>query len=698
MNRLLIAYPQSITAASPASLATGEVVLDLYKDEVIPFEFKIDDFTNVAEKSSSNSKSFEIPGTKNNNLFFNHIYEVTSDSLFNPHNKTRVVYKENGVDIFSGYMQLNDIVIKNNNVSYEITLFSETINLKDAIENKVLRDLDFTELNHDYTEVNIDKSITGVLVLLNTIAAGSFAGTAGTNITSVVKYPFVRWNYNITTGGTSIISPANLTDVFRPWINCRYILQRILSEAGYTYTSTFLDSTDFSKLFIDFNNNVEFNAFSDMIATTAPNSTVYSTTFQNVQFTTLSGGTNIVPSTYYDTATNKFTALSDGTKVQLNIQLKISTANSGAGIMRLVHNNTSNATNPTSPLILYYNTVSNNSTMAAITPVITLDAGETIEIEILKSNATATLQASSSILWYLESNTTFLNNNLDGKRGDLNQWSYLKSFIDKFNLLIMADEGNPNNLIIEPYNNWVDTGNLIDWTNKIDDREIKFSPIEKLSRGVNFKHEKDDGDRINISQNNPDEWKYNYQFTADIDIVDEKITTIEVKDIASTAINAVSVWGGELLTPYIIAPSPPPDNWDNKARILYDNGLKTLLTVGYSVGTFSDERDYLLFSPLDSHPITSNTKSYDFGVVNYGIGGGTVLHGLYNEYWAKYIDELYHKDTRIAKVKAFLSARDISEFRFNDVIIIRNKKYRVKKIDYNQNHLSTLELITIKDL
>ena len=696
MNRLLIAYPQSITAASPASLDTGEVVLDLYKDEVIPFEFKIDDFTNVAEKSSSNSKSFEIPGTKNNNLFFNHIYEVTSDSLFNPHNKTRVVYKENGVDIFSGYMQLNDIVIKNNNVSYEITLFSETINLKDAIENKVLRDLDFTELNHDYTEVNIDKSITGVLVLLNTIAAGSFAGTAGTNITSVVKYPFVRWNHNITTGGTTIISPANLTDVFRPWINCKYILQRILAEAGYTYTSTFLDSTDFSKLFIDFNNNVEFNAFSDVIVTSAPNSTAFNTTFQNVQFTTLSGGANIVPSAYYDTATNKFTAISDGTKVQLNIQLDINTASAGAATLRLVHSNTSNATNPTSPLTLFYNSVSQNSQILAITPVITLNAGETIEIQLIKSGATATLGANSNILWYLESNTLFLNNNLDGKRGDLNQWSYLKSFIDKFNLLIMADESNPNNLIIEPYNDWIDTGNLIDWTNKIDDREIKFSPIEKLSRGVNFKHEKDAGDIMTVSNNNPDEWKYNQEFIADIDIADEKFTTIEVKDIASTGINAVSIWGGELLTPYIIAPGYP-DNWSNTARILYDNGLKTLLSVGYSVGTFSDERDYLLFSPMDSYPLTSTTKSLDFGVVNYGTGGA-VLHSLYNEYWAKYIDELYHKDTRIAKVKAFLSARDISEFRFNDVIIIRNKKYRVKKIDYNQNHLSTLELITIKDL
>ena len=91
MNLQLIAYPQGTT--EPLSYPTGEVILDLYKDEPIPLVLNVDDFTNVAEKASSYSKSFEIPGTKINNLFFNHIYDITSDSNFNPHFKTKIIVK-----------------------------------------------------------------------------------------------------------------------------------------------------------------------------------------------------------------------------------------------------------------------------------------------------------------------------------------------------------------------------------------------------------------------------------------------------------------------------------------------------------------------------------------------------------------------------------------------------------------------------
>ena len=174
MKRILVVYPQDIDFTAAASYPTGEVVLDLYKDEPIPFQFKVDDFTNVAEKSSSNSKSFELPGTKVNNLFFNHIYDITADSEFNAHKQTRVIYKENGVDIFSGYLQLNDIINKNDNVSYEITLFSETVNLKDDISNKNIRDLDFEELNHNYTGTDVKNSWTDSLTYTATAVSGYF--------------------------------------------------------------------------------------------------------------------------------------------------------------------------------------------------------------------------------------------------------------------------------------------------------------------------------------------------------------------------------------------------------------------------------------------------------------------------------------------------------------------------------------------
>ena len=100
MKTQLLVYPQSITSTSPYPLA-GEVYLDLHKDEPIPLVLNMDEYTNIAEKSSSYSKSFEIPGTKNNNLFFNHIHDITSDSNFKPHKRTRCKVKEDSVDILA---------------------------------------------------------------------------------------------------------------------------------------------------------------------------------------------------------------------------------------------------------------------------------------------------------------------------------------------------------------------------------------------------------------------------------------------------------------------------------------------------------------------------------------------------------------------------------------------------------------------
>ena len=92
-NQQLIAYPQNTTL--PVSFPSGEVVLDLFKDEPIPLVLNVDDFTNVAEADASYSKSFDIPGTKNNNIFFNNIFNITASSDFNTHKKTKIIVKEN---------------------------------------------------------------------------------------------------------------------------------------------------------------------------------------------------------------------------------------------------------------------------------------------------------------------------------------------------------------------------------------------------------------------------------------------------------------------------------------------------------------------------------------------------------------------------------------------------------------------------
>lgn len=81
----------------------------------------------------------------------------------------------------------------------------------------------------------------------------------------------------------------------------------------------------------------------------------------------------------------------------------------------------------------------------------------------------------------------------------------------------------------------------------------------------------------------------------------------------------------------------------------------------------------------------------------YYYNAGITLNSLFNEYYSKYIYELYHKDTRIVKYKVNLDSVEVSKFEFKDVILIKGKNIELK-IEYNPNGLSTVELITIKDL
>ena len=46
-------------------------------------------------------------------------------------------------------------------------------------------------------------------------------------------------------------------------------------------------------------------------------------------------------------------------------------------------------------------------------------------------------------------------------------------------------------------------------------------------------------------------------------------------------------------------------------------------------------------------------------------------------------------------IKVNLNAADINRFKFNDTVFIKNRVFRVNKIDYKPNDLATVEFILI---
>ena len=702
-NQQLIAYPQYA-----GFFSSDEVILDLFTNEPIPLTLNVDDFTNAAEADASYSKSFDIPGTKKNNNFFNSIYNINSSSYFNTHIKTTVKIKENTLNIFDGYLQLNDISNKNGVITYNITIYSEVVNLKDSIGNKIFRDLDLSELNSAYSKINIVNSWTGVLVLDNPLPTNTFAGTTGDTTTDVLKYPMVNWA-KVNTVSSAVQIDGNVVDYFRPWVNALYLLRNIFFDAGYTFTSSFLSSTTFSKLFVDFNFD-NSQAVLDNYIYTGDIVGTYTTTATNANSTTLSGGSAAL----YDSFTDTITVVNNGTAVSCFGNLYFNLSNNNVEIS-IAHSNTNALySNPTSPYIITNTAVNSNGNISTgFTSDIILDAGDTISIKIKAASGaggsapTVSIDTSTNDSWISwDIDGGIANTNLDdillGFRGDTSQWGYFKGIIDMFKLVILVDENNPTNLLIEPYIDWVGAGNQLDWTNKVDESEFKFSPIDGLARNIEFNYTEDSNSWESISLNNPYKWLWGFNFASGIEIVDKDKDEVVISPFADTLVQDVLVPGTVL--PQILDNSvalgslSPLRFWENEMRILYDNGVHAFTGANYSMGDFTSETDRLLFTAVKDFPITSSSKSLRFSFAPESYSNIPLLNNLYMTYWGSYIDELYHKDTRIIKVEAYLTAEDIYNINFNDTILIKSTEYRIYKIDYRAGSMSKLQLITIRNL
>ena len=695
-NQQLIAYPQGTII--PITYPSEEVVLDLFENEPIPLTLNVDDFTNVAEADASYSKSFDIPGTKNNNLFFNNIYDITSDTNFNPHTKTKIIVKEDTINTFEGYLQLNDISIKNGEVTYNVTIYSEAVNLKDSIGNKVFRDLDLSELDSAFNVTNIENSWTGVLDLFTPLPANSFAGATGATTTSVLKYPLVQWA-NIWGSSSGNITSTYLSNCFRPWINSLYLINNIFKDAGYTFSSTFLNSTKFNKLFVDFNYD-NSQAVADESIHTDDIIGSYTTAGAIANATVVTGGNAAL----YDLATDKITVTQDGVLVECYMSLYFIITTNNVEVT-LHHTNTSYSSNVPSGYILSSYPPSTGHFGTGFQDI-TLDNGEQCWIQIRGVGGTVTIDASSNNsfnTWNVtEDSATSVNDIMLGFRGDTGQWDFFKSFIDMFKLVILVDENNPTNLIIEPYTDWIGAGNLLDWTNKVDDTKLLYSPIDGLARKINFYYPEDKDAWETVSLNNPNTWLWNYNFNSGIEIIDKEDDEVKISVFSDTLVDDINIPGTtipQILDSSAIDGGYPLNYWENKMRVLYDNGVHAIPgTLSITNITFTSTSDRLVFSAVDTYPITSTSNSIRFNTIAEPYSNNVLINNLYNTYWAQYIDELYNKDTRIVKVKAYLSPADISTMNFNDTILIKNTKYRIYKINYRAGAISELELLTVKNL
>jgi len=200
-------------------LIAGNFELDLEKSVSIPLVFKISDIRDISKRSGSFSKTIVLPGTEINNRFFDGIYDFNNDfTNFNPNVKTPCVFSLDGDEHINGYLQLKTVVRDDKGeINYNVVLYDNVLTFWTNLDKKKLGDLDFSALDHIYTKDNI-------------VTSWGHAWTDG------YFYPML---YN----SQSIIKTTD----FKPAIYLKYLLDKIITDAGFTWSGNLKSNPIFEK-------------------------------------------------------------------------------------------------------------------------------------------------------------------------------------------------------------------------------------------------------------------------------------------------------------------------------------------------------------------------------------------------------------------------------------------------------------------
>lgn len=198
-----------------------------HNEGAIPLTKEAYDVNKPQKRLTDFSKTITIPENRLVNQIFEHAFDVNIDlQTFNPNLKTSYQIIQDGITAIDGYCQLKAIKNVDGLINYEIQATGRLGNLFEKIRDKYLQDLDLSGLDHDWNKTNIENSWT------STIGEG-------------YVYPMI----NI--GGRSEYTLWSIQD-FKPSIYLKQYIDSILSEAGYTYESTFLNSDLFKRLIIPY--------------------------------------------------------------------------------------------------------------------------------------------------------------------------------------------------------------------------------------------------------------------------------------------------------------------------------------------------------------------------------------------------------------------------------------------------------------
>jgi hypothetical protein len=641
--------------------------IELFNDEKISVTSSIQNFNDIGKLFTDYSQTFTVPASKHNNAIFRHWYESSVGD-------TNEEYPQNVDNAFDhrikyyGFIEIDTIPFRDGKFtmqkankkngfieSYSINFVGNLVQLKDKFKEDKLNQLEgLDELNFEYNFTN---------VITVTFAQAD------------LKFPLIgsdrRYEYGTGTVSdiTTTTGAINYGELF-PAVRVSKIFEYIQSRYGITFEGEFLNYDQFKQLFLYCKNTETFNFYSDPLS---PN------------FNTKDGGF-----TQFDLATDTLTfsfqqePLAFRYESWLKVTPTISTINYTVQIYDngVLWNTFENLTGYQdlgyfSRYRVDENLVSGQFVTHVFTYKLTSEVPMTFDSELnLKANNGGLTGGYNRKAWaYADATSGDLQ--VSRYMPDMTVDTFLSAIVKAMNLVIVPIA--EDRFLFQPMEAWYQEGDLRDITEFVEAEDIEISR-PNLFKQIAFKYEKSE----NIL-NNAYRTLYNLDYGDLIfDNPDSAFTSnYEVKlpfeDI---------MWERYTDTNFITATCWNKDRqaYTPKPILMYLNGTQSLAggdPIYYTDGViFDTSTEYFRFTneiALGGTDLSYvRTLNWNTEISVWYLAQAT--NGLFQQYYANSIFNIYNQRTRVIKAKAHFNTNLLTSLKLNDKIALSNKRYTINSM------------------
>jgi len=721
--------------------------IDLYNDIPIKLNKSFAELQDIAKKNTDYTIGLTVPGSKKNNRFFENFFNVDTQSLYFDATKRNVCDILLGDEpLFRGYLKLNKVSVQNSKIEYDITLYSTVANLFGAIGNGLLKDLNFADeeytFNHTFNLSNVTQYFNFTNFQLDSekphpfiypvvhngynYSTGTTVNLSGTTIDQTRYYTTTTpiSGFTSLSGATAagvkpyfINSPTQglINNQLKPALNIYSLFNLIFKEHDYTIKSDFFNTPWFKTLYLYGYFSSELTKFSYKL------STIQNLPIEGCEIITIREG-----QLWNSYVCKLGTGIPCFCLQDINVVLHLNLYDG----------------------ISYTYDIEFPSTIKAGTTGSTLqNIGDEYEFNFVTSNATVSAGPIKYLPVPVNTPISFVDGNLVNFSEviDLNikQIDIIGSLAKKFNLVFVPDPDLPNQIIIEPFDYYMGTGDVYDWTDKISyDKGWSVEPALNFVESeltLTDLEDSDDGNKQFKERNNRVYGRNIVYNETDFKSQEKKIETIFGPEL-------VRKWDNNIGLPLGInyVASNEPVGTNNAGVDWVYKGVKTKPKLFYWLGGFNPFLDkigevfpnapystysvYVLDSaaafyfqsdklPVISHTMPmgnpdSNKERDGFendsicilfnseSPVDIGLGQPTyntyTEQDAYNTFYDNRITNIYNPNTRFLTGFFNLKYNDIKNLKPNDIIKIQQQYFtwnKISEFNLTQRELTKVELV-----